>query len=152
MGVIVFKGKGKGNDIDIGQAFSGLEGAERFLFFRARLRQKYALTDDMVIVVQKAIDALESEIGHGQVIAIGIDQRKTDPATPGFSNGSNLGFIRPVSRFSSFQDHGAVRRLSSVFRGELFGFESFCRTATKPLFIVCLPMWIFYFKHNIGAF
>jgi hypothetical protein len=74
----------------------------------------------MVIVVQKAIDALESEIGHGQVIAIGIDQRKTDPATPGFSNGSNLGFIRPVSRFSSFQDHGAVRRLSSVFRGGSF--------------------------------
>ena len=78
----------------------------------------------MVIIVQQTIDALKTEIGHAQVVAIGIDQCKTDPATPGFTNGSNLGFIRPVSRFSSFQNHGAVRRLSSVLRGESFGFES----------------------------
>ena len=30
MGVIVFKGEGKGNNIGIGQAFSGLKGPERF--------------------------------------------------------------------------------------------------------------------------
>jgi hypothetical protein len=72
------------------------------------------------------------------MIAIGIDQSKTDPATPGFSNGSNLGFIRRAGRFSSFQNHGAVSRLSSVFRGKSFVvfFESVFYTAIKPLIIV----------------
>ena len=111
MGVIVFKGEGKGDNIGIGQAFSGLKGPERFLFSGGRFRQKYAFADDMVIMVQQAIDTLETEIGHAQMIAIGIDQSETDPASPGFSDGANLGFIRPAGRFSSFQDHGAARRL-----------------------------------------
>ena len=38
MGVIIFKGEGKGDDVGIGQALSGLEGAERFLLFGGRLR------------------------------------------------------------------------------------------------------------------
>ena len=120
MGIIVFKGKGKGNNIGIGQAFSGLKGPERLLFSGGRLRQKYALANDVVIIVQQTIDALETEIGHAQMIAIGVDQSKTDPATPGFSNGANLGLIRGAGRFSSFQNHGTVSRLSPVFRGKSF--------------------------------
>ena len=102
MGVIVFKGEGKGNNIGIGQAFSGLKGPEGFLFSGGRLRQKYTFADDMIIMVQQAIDTLETEVGHAQMIAIGIDQSKTDAASPGFSNGANLGFIRPADGFSSF--------------------------------------------------
>ena len=114
MRVIIFKGKRKGNDIEIRQALAGFERPQRGLPFKIGLGQKCPFAEDMLIIIQQAVDALKTEIGHPQMITIGIDQGETDAAAPGLSNGSDLGFIRLPGRFFSFQNHGTVRRLLPV--------------------------------------
>jgi len=46
----------------------------------------------MIEVVEKPIDCLKPEIGHADVIAVGIHQDNADFPAPLFSNGSDLGF------------------------------------------------------------
>jgi hypothetical protein len=46
----------------------------------------------MIEAVEKPIDCLKSEIGHADVIAVGIHQGNADFPTPLFSNGSDLRF------------------------------------------------------------
>jgi hypothetical protein len=46
----------------------------------------------MIKAVEKPIDSLEPEIGHADVIAVGIHQDNTDFSVPLLSNGSDLGF------------------------------------------------------------
>ena len=46
----------------------------------------------MIKTVEKAIDSLKSEIGHADMIAVGVNQDNTDLTAPLFSNGSDLGF------------------------------------------------------------
>jgi hypothetical protein len=46
----------------------------------------------MIKAVKKPIDSLKPEIGHADVIAVGIHQDNADFSAPLFSNGSNFGF------------------------------------------------------------
>ena len=46
----------------------------------------------MIEAVDKPIDRLKPEIGHADVIAVGIHQGNADFPTPLFSNGSDLRF------------------------------------------------------------
>ena len=46
----------------------------------------------MIKAVEKPIDGLKPEIGHADVIAVGIHQGNAGFSAPLFSNGSDLGF------------------------------------------------------------
>ena len=46
----------------------------------------------MIKAVEKPIDGLKPEIGHADVITVGIHQGNADFSAPLFSNGSDLGF------------------------------------------------------------
>jgi len=46
----------------------------------------------MIEAVEQPIDRLKPEIGHADVVAVGIHQGNADFSAPLFSNGSDLGF------------------------------------------------------------
>ena len=92
IGVVVFKRDGKGDDIGIGYGPVRLHGGRPRCLRRAVLRQKSSFADNMIKAVEKPIDGLKPEIGHADMIAIGIHQDNADFSVPLFSNGSDLGF------------------------------------------------------------
>ena len=65
----------------------------------------------MIKAVEKPIDSLKPEIGHADVIVVGINQDNADFSAPLLSNGSDLGFNWLPSRFSGFSYHVAGCRL-----------------------------------------
>jgi hypothetical protein len=54
----------------------------------------------MLRIVKLLVERLKPETGHSYLVTVGIHQRHPDFATPGFANGSDLGFKKLLTAFA----------------------------------------------------
>ena len=87
--VIVLKGNGESHDVARTKRQAGLQGNQRLAgpgqgIQVGWFREKGPLADDVVPFVQVAVHGLKPQVGHAQVVGIGIRQGDTDGLPAGF--------------------------------------------------------------------
>jgi hypothetical protein len=69
-------------------------------------REKDTFTNNLIKTVQQAVDRLETEIGHPNMIPVGIGSRYFDSSLPSFPYGTDL-FVETVfAGYMKFCWHG----------------------------------------------
>ncbi len=114
MQIVVFKGDGKGDQVEIGQGPLRLEGKERVAGFAmfgqvSRVGEKEPLAETIWPAVKSMMHPLKAEVAHGLMVGIGKHQSHTQTPTPGMGRGPFLGGQALACVIQKFTRHTVSR-------------------------------------------
>ena len=109
MGVVIFKGKGKCNNVHIAEGFSRFEGFQPVFRGWIVFRQEGSFTNDVIIAVEQTVKCLKTQIGHADMVPVGIYQGYPDPSAPGFADRTDFGLCQFPVKFVRFRYHQSAR-------------------------------------------
>ena len=74
-------------DVESGERASAFDGGYAL---RGRQVRTEAFADHILELIEKPVDRLEPQIGHGQGVGLGIDEAHVAAAGPGFADGADF--------------------------------------------------------------
>ena len=98
--IVQLVGYGEGEDIEVGERALRFQADGRFYFEPFRFPED-ALTDYVIVVIEEAVDGLEAQVGHPQVVGIGIDEGDVYLPAPVLVDSTPLSF-EPLPRLFDF--------------------------------------------------
>ncbi len=84
-----------------------------------RVGKEGPFTDDVVDRVETVIDRLETQIGHSDIVPVGINQTYRNLSSPGLANGPSFSFedvLHLLDEFPGYHGSSGMWNVESVDR------------------------------------